>query len=281
MFKVRQNTLKGVSRAARWLTSAWKNLSRHRGTQAAAAISFWGFLSLFSLLALAIGVAGLVFRDKPEVPERLLEYVRINLPALSDTTQDALRTATDKGGILGAIGLLGLLLSGTRVADSLQEWINLILGGSRPGWLKMKARSLAILAVLGSALVLGAGGNYLVSSRIPAGPMPGPIARTLSYLLSTGIQFLGLSFLYSYAPLPRLRLREVIPGALFSAALLNPLQTLLAWYYSRLADLSLVYGTLAGAVLLLLALYYGALLVLFGAELNLVLRGSRAGEGSK
>jgi YihY family inner membrane protein len=263
----------------RLAVSAWKGFSAHQGTQAAAAISYWGFLSLFSLLALAAGVAGLVFHGCPDIPAKILDYVRTNLPALSDTTEEALRTTVNLGGVLGAIGLLGLLFSGTRLADSLQVWINHIWGGRRYGWIRTKSKSLVILGVVGLALALGASGHWFITSRAGGHPALGMITRVISFLLSVGVQCLGLVFLYYASPEPKPRPGYVLPGALFSAFLLNPLQLLLAWYYSRLGHLSAAYGSLAGAALLLLALYYGALVVLLGAELNLAMLRRREKEG--
>lgn len=264
-----------ASRSFELMITIWKGFSQRRGSQAAAAISYWSFLSLSSLLVLSAGMAGLLFRGRPEIPAKLLEYVQNRLPALSTVTEEALRTTIDKGGILGIFGLMGLLFTGTRVADSLQTWINLIWGGRQYGWIRTKMKSLAIIAVVGAAVMTGAFAHFLVSSFTFDHPLLSTLFRFLSFLVAIGIQSLGLAFLFVFAPEPWARFREVIPGALFSAVLVNPLQLLLAWYYSRIGDLSTVYGPLAGAILILLSFYYGATIVLLGIELNLAMRSHR------
>ncbi len=264
-----------ASRSLELMIATWKGFSQRRGSQAAAAISYWAFLSLFSLLVLSAGMAGLLFRGRPEIPANLLEYVQSRLPALSAVTEEALRVTIDKGGILGLFGLLGLLLTGTKVADSLQIWVNLIWEGRQYGWLRTKVKSLAILGVLGAAFLAGALAHFLVSSFAPDDQLLSTLFRLLSFFAAIGIQSLGLAFLFVFAPESRARFREVFPGAFFSALLVNPLQLLLAWYYSRMGNLSTLYGPLAGAILILLSFYYGAIIVLLGVELNQATRSLR------
>jgi len=262
------SVLSGWRRAA---VSVWKEFSRHDGAQAAAAFSFYAFLSLFALLILAAGVMGMVLKNRPDLHRRALDYLARNAPGVSDMVEEALKTSTDFGGLLGAVGLLGLLLSGTRVADSFQVWLNRVWEAERPSVLRRKLKSLVIMLVLGTAMALGfALHSILVYAASRTEGLEAPLSA-LSFLGAVALQGAGLTFAYSYAVEKGPGMGGSWKGALLAALLINPLLLFLAWYYANIGDLAAVYGSFAGVVMGILSIYYAAYVVYLGAELNLFL----------
>jgi membrane protein len=91
-----------------------------------------------------------------------------------------------------------------------------------------------------------------------------------------GLAFFVLVFLYTalYGWLPDIpqRLRTVLPGALAGALMWLGVAAILSYTLSSAGNLTLVYGGFAGLVATLVFLYLSAVSLIFGAEINGVLR---------
>ncbi len=246
----------------------WKEFASHDGAQAAAAFAFFAFLSLFALILLASGVLGMVFRSRPDLLQRAVDYVMSHAPGVSEMVSEALDTSRDFGGILGVIGLLGLLLTGTKVVDSLQVWLNRIWGLGSPPFVRRKLKSVVILLVIALTMALGLSLQVVMvyaAGKIGASGVP---LSLLAFLGAVAVQCAGLTFTFAYAVEVKLGIREVWKGAFLAALLINPLLLFLTWYYTRMGDLAAVYGSFAGVVLAILTIYYAAYVIYLGAELN-------------
>jgi membrane protein len=95
-----------------------------------------------------------------------------------------------------------------------------------------------------------------------------------------GIAFLVMTVLYAvmYAWLPdiRQRVRTVLPGALAGALMWVAAAAILSYTLRSVGKLMLIYGGLAGIVATLVFLYVSAVTLIFGAEINGVLREAAA-----
>ena len=92
---------------------------------------------------------------------------------------------------------------------------------------------------------------------------------------------LVVSAVYLFAPNTRLTLRSVAPGALLAVALWALATLAFAFGLTLLPDYGTVYGSLGGAISLLLYLYVSAAALLLGAEINAaMLRGLPGAGGS-
>jgi membrane protein len=98
--------------------------------------------------------------------------------------------------------------------------------------------------------------------------------------LRTGVRY-GLAFivlvvlyatLYGWLPDIRQRVRTVLPGALAGALMWLGIAAILSYTLSSAGKLTLVYGGFAGLVATLVFLYLSAVSLIFGAEINAVLR---------
>ena len=78
--------------------------------------------------------------------------------------------------------------------------------------------------------------------------------------------------LYAWLPDVRQRVRTVLPGAVFGVALWLGAASLLSWSLRSAAELSPVYGSFAGVIAMLIFFYISAVTIIFGAEVNGVLR---------
>ncbi|RJP32105.1 MAG: YihY/virulence factor BrkB family protein [Actinobacteria bacterium] len=246
----------------------WKDFSNDNGSQAAASFAFFSFLSLLSLIILAGAVLGTVLKGNQQLLNEIMEYITTNVPGITNTVKQALDASINLRGVLGIGGILGLLYTGTKVFDSFQVWLNSIWGVKRPDYLKKKAKSLLTLLFTGGVVLLGFGLHialfllrknfYLVSTLMPV----------LVFIVTALVLFVGLLFIYSYSVEIRMGWRRVWKGALFAALLLNPVQMVLSWYYTKIGDIPAIYGSFGGVVLTIIAIYYAGYIIYLGAELN-------------
>lgn len=119
-----------------------------------------------------------------------------------------------------------------------------------------------ILVVAGKAL-LRILPNYL--------PIPlGALSQThdLGFLLMLAIIFVFLLLFNRVVPNRNLRFAEVWPGALFSLVAWILISWAFSFYVDNLASYSVLYGSLAAIIVLMLWLYIVSMILLMGPQLN-------------
>ena len=79
------------------------------------------------------------------------------------------------------------------------------------------------------------------------------------------------SIIYYFAPAARQRFRWISPGAVTRLRLLAAFLVAFSFYASNFGSYGATYGSLAGVILLMLYIYYSALIMLVGAEMNQVI----------
>jgi len=88
----------------------------------------------------------------------------------------------------------------------------------------------------------------------------------LLYLLGFIGEVFVLTSVYLVMPVGRLALRHALLGGVTAALLWELTRHLLVWYFSTLSQVSVVYGSLTTAIVVLLSLEVAAALLLFGAQ---------------
>ncbi len=86
--------------------------------------------------------------------------------------------------------------------------------------------------------------------------------------------FLVVFFVYMYFPnlKPRLKLKDVIWGSMFSTAFWLISSFLFAFYVNNFSNYTLIYGSIAGIIVFLLWLFISSIILLTGAEINALLK---------
>lgn len=209
------------------ISGVGKEFSNDNGSQAAAAFSFYSFLSLIALMIFSGAVLGMVLKGNPELLQRIIDYIAENSPGLSDTISDALNASIDLRGVLGITGFFGLLYTGTKVVDSLQVWLSEMWGSEKPPYLRKKAKSLLSLVILGVIGSLGVGIHVAFILASEWLRWLNVFAGVFIFFVTSLIFFIAISFIYSYAVEKKLGFKKVWKGALFVALLANPMQMLL------------------------------------------------------
>jgi membrane protein len=250
----------------------------------AASLAYYGMLSLFPVLMLAISV--IRFVGGSDAPDDLTRYAEEHgaSSALGTTLHSALDTATSasrpSAGALGVAGLLLLIYGASRAFTAAGRALDATEGRPfqpRPagrrlqdvGWTVL----LILLAIVFVVLVLVSG--RVLRELLGLIGLSG-FGVTLWGLLRWPAAALLLLFAFAIvratAPTAahrRFRLFSI--GSVVTAGVWLAASAGYAVYLSTLATYNATYGTFAGAVILLLWIWLSASALLYGAELDVAI----------
>jgi YihY family inner membrane protein len=233
----------------------------------AALLAYYGFFSLFPLLLGFVTVLGYALANNPGLQQQLIDTVIARFPGFGPQLQGSIRTIQGSG-IGLVIGVLGTLWGGLGITQSAQDAMNAVWNiprKDRPNWWLRLARSLgALLLVVVAVFAATALARLGTVGRGVLGRLPLGGSLLLNLLL--------LATLFQVLTATRLPWRRLLPGAAVGAVGWSVLEALGAWIVSRqLERANLVYGAFAIVIVLLSWLYLSAQLLLYAAEVNVVL----------
>lgn len=256
-------------------------------TDWAAALTYYGLLSLFPAIIALVSIVGLF--ANPETTSKTLSQIVNNLgpSTASDTFSGPVESITSNRGASGFTFVFGLALALWAASGYVGAFIrasNRIYETreGRPFW-KLRPLQLAITLiaiVILALLVLGLVFTGPVVSAV-AGPLGiGDTAQTLWSILKWPVMvilvILILGVLYGMSPNVRLRgARWITPGAIVALVIWVIASVAFAFYVGNFGSYDKTYGTLGGVVSLLVWMWISNLAILFGAELNSEIERSR------
>jgi membrane protein len=241
-----------------------------RGTHLAAMIAYFALLSFVPLLFLALALLGLAHQaDQGSFFVR--EFARVFPKTSGEEILRRVRQIQANARTLGIVGGAFLIWSSLSFFSVLESAFNIVYGRPNRGFLHGKA--LASLMMVGSlvtlfaSLVVGSFGSGVLKRHVPG--FEGN--ATVSWLASTAVSLVGV-FLFlasSYYVLTNanMRWREVLPGSVVAAVLLE-VTFQGQRYFIQLTNENPVIQTLSGSAVLLVWLYVMANVIVFGAEVN-------------
>ncbi|MFC6885703.1 MULTISPECIES: YihY/virulence factor BrkB family protein [Actinomadura] len=233
-------------RAFDHLGRAYERYQETRGDRLAAALTSYGFLSFFPLLALAYSLLGYLVGVSDEARDYFVRAVNSLLPGLSDQLQVE-QIARSKNTV-GLFGLAGLVLTGLGWVQALRESLRVVWGNEPVpdgNFAVKKLWDAAVLAFLGAMLVVGmvistvaTSASHTVLDWLGLAHVPGAGTglALLSLLGAVATNTLIFLFLFSRLSATRAPWRRIIRGALFGAVgleILKQLATLLLGHTTR------------------------------------------------
>lgn len=238
----------------------------------AAATAFYLTLALVPGAVAAFSLFGLV--ASPETVSSTLDSIATLPGGVADLVLQPARDATTaETGSLGVglvVGVLAALWTASAGTKSLMEAIGVAYDEPEGrGFLALRGTALAltvlVVAVLGGAVVV----LTVADGVAVAAGLPSWVGQVLRFpVLLVGIAVL-LAALYRYGPdRADARWSWVSPGALVAAVLWLLVTGAFTVYVDTFGSYDETYGSLAGAVVLLLWLQLSAAAWLFGAEVN-------------
>ena len=240
-----------------------------RGTHLAAMIAYFALLSFVPLLFLALALLGLVHQaDQGSFFVRELSKV---FPSTSvDSILTAVRAIQQNSAALGLVGGLFLAWSSLSLFSVLESAFNIVYGRPNRGWLHGKALATVMmvgsLVALFASLVIGSVGQEVLK-RYAGFSGDDPFARLTAIAISGLGIFVFLASAYYVLTNVDLTLREVLPGAITAAVILEATFQVLPQYVT-VSKHNPVLQALSGPAVLLVWLYVMANVIVLGAEVN-------------
>lgn len=142
-------------------------------------------------------------------------------------------------------------------------------------FLKVRAMGVVFAFLIALAIVLSLAllvfGSLIGQAVVHFFPRGGAVWNTIRY--ATVLLLIALLFgtLYRYMPNKQLRFGLIVPGALFSSAAWVTASLLFSFYVNTFARYHILYGSLAGVVILVTWLYMTSYIILLGGGLNALL----------
>ena len=250
----------------------------------AASIAYFSFFSLFPLLVGVVAGASL-FLDRVDIESRLDRMLAGEFPGSADFLRTNIEALVDLRGAAGVASIVGLFWSASKMFGALSRGINLALDMPKdhPFYLS-KLRYFAMTIVVSLVLLVAVGGSMAVDVStqfdLTRFGLDAPAFAWMSgHFASFVFIFSTVFLLYTLVPYERPTWREIVPGALFAAAVFELGKALFVIYLDNARSLQAVYGSLSSVIVLLLWLYFSARVLLFGAELIAVRGGDEPAEG--
>jgi membrane protein len=262
-----------------WLTlkQSFRAWNDHNAPRLGAALSFYTMLSIAPLVILVIAIASLVFGRSAAHHEIIHQVQGI----MGTEGAKAVETVIDHGkkptGVFASlIGAIMLLVGASGAFSELQSALNKI-------WDVQPKDGSGVVSLIKSRLfsfgmVLAVGFLLLVSLVITAGlavvgrffgeilPMPEPLMHTINFVVS----FAGISALFAlifkYVPEASIEWKDVWEGAIATALLFTVGKSLIGLYLGK-AAVGSAYGAAGSLIVVIVWIYYSALIFFFGAEL--------------
>jgi membrane protein len=246
----------------------------------AAALTYYGLLSLFPALIAMVSIVGLV-GDPQSTTKTITEIVtKLGPSSAADTFAGPIKSITSHksaAGILFVVGLATALWSASGYVGAFMRAANIIYETpeGRPLW---KLRPLQILVTLVMIIMLVALALGVVLTgpivKAVAGPLGiGSTAQTVWDIAKWPVMLLVVVLMFAvlFHAAPNVKLpgfKWVTPGAAFAIVLWLLASAAFAFYVANFGSYDKTYGTLGGVVVLLMWVWISNCALLLGMELN-------------
>ena len=246
-----------------------------RAPYLAALVTYYAFVSLFPLLLLFVSVMGFVLQSDPSLRQSIVNSTVGDLPGIGTVLKQNIQGF--KGSGLGVFfGVLGLFYGGLGAMQASQFAFNHIYAVPRnqqPNPIRSRVRSLGLILILGTTILVSTGINILVSNADGVSKGLGTGLTLAGYVADFAINVVLFTGSYQILTAVDLGWRDVLVGGLITAALWELLQTIGTRYVvHEVRHGSALYGVF-GVVLATVAwIYVVALVLMLSAEINVVWR---------
>jgi membrane protein len=240
----------------------------------AASLSFYALLSLAPLLVLLLWLTASLY---PSAQDALVQQVGAlvgsGAESVADTVIENAERRPDVGSLAGLWSTLLLFVGATAVFARLQSALNLIFRTDAQqldgvvAWIRKRVLSFGVVFALGFLLLVSMTVTTFLQvwfANVPS------LLPALGSLASLAIYSLGFAFLYHFLPDRRVDWRQAFLGGLITAALFVAGRHAIGLYLAEAAPGS-AYGSMGTLVLLLVWMYYAAVVFFVGALITAVI----------
>jgi membrane protein len=255
---------------------ALKAFRANQGLLLAGAVAYYALLSVIPLLILVLIVLSHVV-DQALLFETMARYLGWLFPGQGRAVLAELERFVEHREVVGWVLAATLVFFSSLAFTVLENAMSIIFHHR----VKVRRRHFLVSAILPYCYILFLGAGTLAVSLV-SGALEafgersieflgrdwslGGVSGVALYLLGVAGEVLIVTSVYLVMPVGRLSFRHALIGGAVAALLWELTRHFLVWYYARLSQIGVVYGSLATAIVVLLSLEIGATLLLFGAQ---------------
>jgi membrane protein len=273
-----------LSPASAWvLENPWaftrrvlKGFQSNQGLLLAGAVAYYALLSVVPLLVLTV-IALSHFVDQGELLTTLGRYMEWLMPGQSRAIIGELGNFVAHREVIGWVLLATMVFFSSLAFTVLEKAMSVIFLHR----FTVRRRHFLISAILPYCYILSLGLGLLLVTMV-AGSIQAMgensvhflgfdwalqgISGVLLYLLGVAGEVLLLTSIYMVMPVGRLWWRHALVGGVTATLLWEITRRVLVWYFGTLSQVSVVYGSLTTAIIVLFTLEIAATLLLLGAQ---------------
>lgn len=265
-----------VAHPWKFLWQTVRGFRANQGLLLAGAVAYYALLSIVPLLILIV-ITLSHWIDQSELLLTLGRYLEWLIPGQSSAVVRELAQFLQHRDIVGWV-LLGTMLFFSSLAFTVLESAMSVIFLHR---VAIKRRHFLFSAIMPYCYILFLGLGLLLVTLVSGSlrvigeesleflgtswSLHG-VSGLLLYLLGLTGEILILSSVYLVMPVGRLSWRHALIGGVTAALLWEVTRHALLWYFATLSQVSLVYGSLTTAIVVLLSLEIAATVLLFGGQ---------------
>jgi membrane protein len=267
---------------AQILVDSGKEFMEDACPRLSAALAYYAIFSLPPLLIVVVALLGLVL-DPSDVRGELASQIESLIgPQAAEQVRTMIKSAdSPQRGIFGWLGFAALLFGATAVMVQLQDALN-------KAWdvkpVKRSGVKLFIMKrMLSFAMILGVAFLLLISlvitavitsfSRVITDSLPGDgwaiVIQVVNFAVTLAIVVALFAAMFKYLPDAKVEWSDVWIGAWLTAILFSIGKFVVGWYVGS-RDLGDTYGAAGSLAVIMIWVYFSAMIFLFGAEFTQV-----------
>jgi YihY family inner membrane protein len=248
----------------------------NRGLLLAGAVAYYALLSVVPLMLLLVVVLSHVI-DQGELLDALGRYLELFAPGQSEALLKEVALFVVHREVIGWVLAATMVFFSSLAFSVLENAMSVIFVHRFAG----RHRRFFVSALLPYCFVLFLGVALLVITVVTSGletlsdesvrilghwrSLEG-ISGVLLYLVGMLSEVVIVSAIYLVMPVGRLSWRRALIGGVVAAVLWELTRHALAWYFSSLSQVGVVYGSLTSVIVVLFSFEIAATLLLFGAQ---------------
>jgi membrane protein len=253
-----------------------KGFQTNQGLLLAGAVAYYALLSVVPLLILVV-IALSHWVDQGELLSTLGTYLEWVIPGQSKAIVQELANFVQHRDVIGWVLLITMLFFSSLAFTVLEKAMTVIFLHR----FAIRRRHFMVSALLPYVYILSVGVGLLLMTFVAGGLQAmgensirflgwewslSGVSGVLLYLMGLLGEIFLLTSIYMVMPVGRLSWRHALIGGITAALLWELTRRVLVWYFGTLSQVSVVYGSLTTAIIVLFTLEIAATLLLVGAQ---------------
>ena len=265
-----------ISHPGRFLFDVLKGFRDNQGMLLAGAVAYYTLLSIIPVFALVLIVLS-QFLDQDLLLETVSTILELAAPIRTEVLSTHLEAFLSDWKVIGTMGILLLLFFSSLAFTVLENAMSMIFFHRRLS----HRRHYLVSAMLPYIYILLLTAGFLIVSLMAgwlnqhSNDTPSLIGidinmtsttGTILYMLGVLGEVLLLTSVYLAMPVGRLAWSHALIGGIMATLLWELTRHALTWYFTTLSFVSIIYGSLATTIIILLSFEFAAIILLLGAQ---------------